>query len=123
MDFDDLEPGSQDLFDSLYDEGDPESIRTLAIEAVHTWNRLCKLNRVLTGDIDTWMTLTTVDGELRVTVDAALTAARTQAGSYRMLLEQIWRAKGGASAGEDSGGNVLTLIKGFIDEHGSSTAG
>ena len=97
MDFDGLVDGSQALFDSLFSDGDPESIRTLAIEAVRTWNRLCTLNDVVSGDAETWMRLVTDDGgEIAVTIDAALSAARTQASSYRLLLEQILRQKGGA---------------------------
>lgn len=120
MDFDDLEPGSEDLFASLYADGDPESVRTLAVEAVRTWNRLCKLDRVLSGDVDTWLTLTPADsGEIRVTVDAALSAARTQASSYRMLLEQIWRQKGGA--GQQSGGPG-DVLAGLVDD-GDADAG
>ncbi|QHB37844.1 HicA-like toxin [Gordonia phage Opie] len=116
MDFSDLEPNSEDLFASLCSDADPESVRTLAVEAVRTWNRLCKLNRLISGDVDTWMTLVTNDsGEIRVSIDAALSAARTQASSYRMLLEQIWRQKDGAGAG---GGADDDVLDGVTDEDG-----
>ncbi|QLF84811.1 terminase small subunit [Gordonia phage BBQValindra] len=114
LDFDGLEPGSKDLFDSLYATGDPESVRTLAIEAVRTWNRMCKLDQLISGDVDTWMTLVTDDsGEIRVTIDAALSAARTQASSYRLTLEQIWRQKGGAGTKPGGAGDVLA---GLVDD-------
>ena len=119
MDFDDLVPGSRELFASLYTAGDPESIRTLAIEAVRTWNRLCKLDKLVSGDVDTWMTLVTDDsGEIRVSIDAALTAARTQASSYRLTLEQIWRQKGGA--GQKSGGPA-DVLTGLVDDSDPDT--
>ncbi|QMU22514.1 hypothetical protein [Gordonia rubripertincta] len=124
MDFDDLEPGSKALFDSLFAEGDPESVRTLAIEAVRTWNRLCKLDRVISGDTDTWLSLSRNDaGDITVAIDNALTAARTQASSYRMLIEQIWRQQGGANTGAPAGGDALTLIQGFINDRGAAAAG
>lgn len=120
MDFDALEPGSRELYDSLYAEGDPESVRTLAVEAVRTWNRLCKLDRILSGDIDTWMTLVTDDGgDIKVTVDAALGAARTQASSYRMLIAQIWQHKGG-SGGAAGPGDVL---QGLADANNPGAGG
>lgn len=116
MDFTGMEPNSEELFDSLYSEGDAESVRTLAVEAVRTWNRLCKLNQLISGDVDTWMTLVTNDsGEVRVSIDAALSAARTQASSYRMLLEQIWRQKDGPGSGSGRSGDD---VDGVTDEDG-----
>ena len=116
MDFDGFEPGSEELFASLWSEGDPESVRTLAIEAVRTWTRLCKLNRLISGDVDTWMTLVANDsGDMRVSIDGALSAARTQASSYRMLLEQIWRHKDGPGGGNGAEGDDLD---GVTDEDG-----
>lgn len=116
MDFDGLEPNSAELFTSLCTDSDPESVRTLAIEAVRTWNRLCQLNKLISGDHDTWMTLVTNEsGEIRVSIDAALSAARTQASSYRMLLEQIWRQKDGA--GESAAADTDDL-DGVTDEDG-----
>lgn len=110
MDFDALEPGSQDLFDSLYVDGEPESRRTLAIEAVRQWNRLCKFDRLLSGDLDTWLTLQPKDdGTVHVYVDSVASAARTLASSYRMLIAEILRQRGDstqpvADSGDDLDG-------------------
>lgn len=124
IDFDGLEDGSEELFNSLYEDGDPESVRTLAIETVRTWNRLCKLNEIIAGDVDTWIKLSRNDaGDITVSIDNALTAARTQASSYRMLIEQIWRQKGGAKTGAPAGGDALKLIQGFINDHSSAATG
>lgn len=116
MDFDDLEPGSEELFASLWVEGDPESVRTLAIEAVRVWNRLCQLDRLLSGDEKTWLTLDRGDkGDIRVVVDGVLSSARMQAVTYRGLLASIWAQKDGAGG---AGGPDGDDLDGLTDDDG-----
>lgn len=116
MDFDALEPGSQALFDSLWVEGDPESIRTVAIEAVRVWNRLCQLDRLLSGDAETWFELARGEkGDIKVVIDGVLSAARMQAVTYRGLLGSIWAQKGGIGGAGAADGDDLD---GLTDDDG-----
>lgn len=91
---DDVESsGSEDqLLTDLCAGSDSEAVRTLATEAVRVWHRLCRLDDVLTGDVDTWTTIARADsGEISLRIDGVLAEARQQANTYRGLIAEIRR--------------------------------
>ncbi len=79
---------------SLTDPGDPPSLTVLAVEAGRIVDRLDDLDAVLSGDVDTWLTIAEGrDGEISVRIDSALTEARQQASVLRQLLAEIARRR------------------------------
>ena len=68
-----LTDDEQLLYDDLLAESESEAVRTLAAEAIRVWRRLCELDRVLSGDRETWLTITDGhDGVLAPTADAEI---------------------------------------------------
>lgn len=79
---------------SLTDPGDPPSLTVLVVEAGRIVDRLDDLDAVLSGDVDTWLTIAEGrDGDINLRVDSALTEARQQASVLRQLLVEIARRR------------------------------
>lgn len=84
----------QELVDSLTEPNDPPSLTVLVVEAGRIVDRLDTLDAVLSGDVDTWLTLAEGrEGEISVRIDSALTEARQQASVLRQLLVEISRRR------------------------------
>lgn len=85
-----LTDDEQLLYDDLLAESESEAVRTLAAEAIRVWRRLCELDRVLSGDRETWLTITDGhDGDITLRIDGALAEARQQGAAYRGLVADI----------------------------------
>ncbi|MGW5377451.1 hypothetical protein ACWESM_18595 [Nocardia sp. NPDC003999] len=93
---------ARELVDSLTGPDDPPSLAVLITEAGRIVDRLDTLDRLLSGDTDTWIRLADGrDGAISVRVDSALTEARQQATVLRQLLAEIARRQGAAPDTDD----------------------
>lgn len=87
---DEYAPDEQALYEDLLAESESEAVRTLAVEAIRVWRRLCELDRVLSGDRETWLNLADGHGgDITVRIDGALAEARQQGAAYRGLVADI----------------------------------
>lgn len=77
--------------------------RVLLEEACRIADRLERLDRVLVGDLDAWLSFDAGDGDkpVVVVVNSVLGEARQQANTLRLMLAQLKPAK--AAASDDSG--------------------
>ena len=99
----DLSEAGQVLFDSLVDEGDPESVRRLALEAGRLADRLDNLDLLVRGDVDTWAILVhkaqTDSYELKI--DAAMSEARQHATALKAIVAEVVKLKPPADGSDD----------------------
>lgn len=89
---DGLEAGGRALWSAIEDEHDLDATQMVQLEeACRAKDRLDRLNLILTGDVDSWMTLVhnlrTEDYELKI--DAALTSANATANLMKQLLAAL----------------------------------
>ena len=68
--------------------------RALAEEACRIKARLDKLEAIITGDDDSWLTVTEVAGDLEVTINRPLAEARQQALALRAVLAELRAVQG-----------------------------
>jgi hypothetical protein len=88
----DLGPGGRSLWDAVTEVHELDAGQQVQLlEACRAKDRLDRLDRVLSGDADTWMTLThrlqTEDYELKI--DAALAQANATANLMKQLLAAL----------------------------------
>lgn len=84
------------LFDDLARPSDPEHMIALATEAMRARDRFDKLDKLVTGQQSLWMRLRGGrDGDLYVSIDAALAESRQTAGLLRQLIATITRLRAG----------------------------
>ncbi|WP_082933496.1 hypothetical protein [Gordonia sp. 852002-10350_SCH5691597] len=103
MSSDALSATGERLFAELVDGSSSEAVRVLALEAARIADRLDKLDLVLRGDVDVWMTLVhdnrTEDYELRI--DDAAREARQQATVLRSLVSEVLKIRPPVEADDD----------------------
>lgn len=98
------------LVHALSSPSDPFSLEVLIIEAGRVADRLEKLDRLLSGDEDTWLRLQSGrDDVLEVRVDGVMAEARQQATVLRQLLSEIRRVRGDSAPGPDEDDPLDTL--------------
>lgn len=101
---DSLAAGGVALWTALATDAMPEHLVALLTEACRARDRLDKLDRILAGDVGTWLELRAdFDGDSTyVHVDGALLKANTTAGVLKNLLDKIPApaAKPAAKTGE-----------------------
>ena len=94
-------PG-QSLIDDLSLPGDPYALTIVIIEAARIADRLEKLDRIVSGDEDTWMRLCAGrDDVVEVRIDSALSEARQQATVLRHLIAEVRRHRAALPAEAD----------------------
>lgn len=87
-----LGAGGRSLWKSITDDHDLDAMQKVTLlEACRSKDRLDKLDEILRGDVDTWLTLThnlrTEDYELKI--DAALSQANSTANLLKQLLAAL----------------------------------
>ena len=92
-------PGGQDLFDDLSTDLDDASTSALIVEAARTKDRLDRLHRLTSGDEDAWCRVLTVEGELILKLDTAVSEQRQLTTVFRQLLAEIQRRQGDRGSG------------------------
>ena len=95
MNSDALSEGGARLYAELVGGSSSEAVMTLALEAARIADRLDKLDLVLRGDVDVWVTLVhsarTEDYEIRI--DDAAREARQQATVLRSLVSEVLKIR------------------------------
>lgn len=110
MDFGDLTADELALRESICSDSDPASVQALALEAIRVFRRLATLDRVLSGDVETWISIIEWrEGKIRLEINSVLAESARQAGVFRQLLAEIrrWRGEdgpGAAGADDDTEG-------------------
>lgn len=121
---DSLASGGRTLWDAIYDNHDLDATQIVQLEeACRAKDRLDRLDKILTGDVDTWATVMhnarTEDYELKI--DGALTQANATANLMKQLLAALRlpdaqsgkkpqrRGPRGAVAPQVPGGKVSSL--------------
>lgn len=98
------------LLEDLSLDGDSFGIGVLILEACRIADRLEKLDSLLSGDENTWLTLENGrDGVLEVRVDGALQESRQQTTVLRQLLAEIARQRGSAHPGSSDDDDLADL--------------
>lgn len=96
--------GGSALLAGLSDERDDVSTRALIVEAARAKDRLDRLNRITSGDEDTWCRIFQADGEVVLKMDTAVSEQRQLATVLRQLLAEVQRRQGDRSdEGEPDG--------------------
>lgn len=90
----DFGPGGQAIIDGLSDERDDVATTSLIVEAARSKDRLDRLNRITSGDEDTWCRVFQADGEVVLKMDTAVSEQRQLATVLRQLLAEIQRRQG-----------------------------
>lgn len=93
-----LGPGGQALLDALTAPHDDAVTSTLVLEAARTKDRLDRLNRLTSGDEDAWCRVLTVEGELVLKLDSAMSEQRQLTTVFRQLLSEIQKRQGDRGA-------------------------
>lgn len=97
-------PGGQALFDQLMVVKNDVATTALVVEAARTKDRLDRLNRVTSGDVDCWTRIFQGEGELVLKLDTAVSEQRQLSTVFRQLLAEIQRRQGDrVSDGEEDG--------------------
>ena len=104
---DDLGPGGAALWAAVTEVHELDAVqRVQLLEACRAKDRLDKLDRILSGSVDTWATLVhslrTEDYELRI--DAALQQANTTANQMKQLLAALRLPDGAGKRPQQRGG-------------------
>jgi hypothetical protein len=96
------------LLADLSRPGESYDIGVMVTEAVRVTDRLEKLDKVLSGEKSSWLSLKLGrDGQIEVKVDSALQEARAQATVLRGLLYEIHRQRAGIQSGPDDDADDL----------------
>ena len=96
-----LEMTGSDLVAELSRDDDTISVQVMIREAGRIWDRLAKLDLILSGDVATWSKVVTGrDSVIEVRVDHALQEARQQTATLLRLLAEIEKQRSGAPAGD-----------------------
>ena len=84
-------PGGREIVSELLSEQDDVSTKALIVEAARAKDRLDRLNRITSGDVDTWTRIFTGEGEFILKMDTAVSEQRQLATVLRQLLAEIQR--------------------------------
>lgn len=84
-------PGGREIVSELLSGQDDVSTKALVIEAARAKDRLDRLNRITSGDADTWTRIFKGEGELILKMDTAVSEQRQLATVLRQLLAEIQR--------------------------------
>lgn len=86
-------PGGREIVSELLSEQDDVSTKALVIEAARAKDRLDRLARITTGDVDCWTRIFAgeLEGELVLKMDTAVSEQRQLATVLRQLLAEIQR--------------------------------
>ena len=96
-----LEMTGSDLVAELSRDDDTISVQVMIREAGRIWDRLAKLDLILSGDVATWSKVVTGrDSVIEVRVDHALQEARQQTATLLRLLAEIEKQRSGVPAGD-----------------------
>jgi hypothetical protein len=86
-------PRGTRLWKAYCERADGEAGLALLEEVCRTADRLDRLDALLVGDLDSWLSLDIPpgrkDGPIELHIDSALSEARQQAGSLRQLLANL----------------------------------
>lgn len=97
--------GGQEIIDELLDEvRDDVSTRALIVEAARCKDRLDRLHRVTSGDVDSWCRIFSGEGEFVLKLDTAVSEQRQLATVFRQLLVEIQRRQGDRSGESEEDG-------------------
>lgn len=102
-----LEMTGSDLVSELSRDDDSIGVRVMIRELGRVWDRLAKLDLILSGDVATWAKVVTGrDSVIEVRVDHALQESRQQTATLLRLLAEIEKQRSGVPAadGDDSDG-------------------
>lgn len=97
---DSFDSGGQKLYDVLIREGEDTATEALIIEAARAKDRLDRLHRIVSGDVDSWVRIFNETGENVLKLDSAVSEVRQLSTVFRQLLTEIQRRQG-AEAGEE----------------------
>lgn len=106
VELDNLTRVGRELYDDLYVEGGSRALKALALEAGRMKDRLDRLDLLICGDADEWLTVTIPTGraELVLLIDNPANQARLYAGTLRQTIEAAVALRN-ADVGSVSGGD------------------
>ncbi len=96
--------GGQVLYQHLTNPHNDASTQALIVEAARTKDRLDRLNRITSGDEDTWCRIFHGEGEIVLKMDTAVSEQRQLATVFRQLLAEIQRRQGDQGSGDEEDG-------------------
>ena len=91
--------GGAALKAALEAPGDDAPTRALIVEAARSKDRLDRLNRITSGDEDTWTRIFNAEGEVVLKLDTAVSEQRQLTTVFRQLLAEIQRRQGDQRGG------------------------
>lgn len=97
-------PGGQALYQHLTNPSNDASTQALIVEAARTKDRLDRLNRITSGDEDTWCRIFHGEGEIVLKMDTAVSEQRQLATVFRQLLAEIQRRQGDQVSSDEEDG-------------------
>lgn len=107
-------PRGQRLWDELAGDGLPPLQRVLLDEACRMADRLDRLDALLEGRAESWLSVTVSDdGDLRLVIDGLLAETRQQATALRGLVAELLKAVPKGRAPARTGAAPAALPKGI----------
>lgn len=101
---DDFNAGGRALYSDLHRDSDDVATTDLIVEACRSKDRLDRLHKVVSGDVDSWTRIFNEDGgEYVLKLDTAVSEVRQLATTFRHLLTEIQRRQGDVSGGGEDG--------------------
>lgn len=97
-------PGGQSIIDDLGGGGNDAATDSLVVEAARAKDRLDRLNRITSGDEDTWTRVFQSEGDVVLKLDTAVSEQRQLATVYRQLLAEIQRRQGDRVSDDEEDG-------------------
>ncbi|WP_257202959.1 hypothetical protein [Corynebacterium cystitidis] len=83
--------GGREIIRHLLSDSDDVSTRALIVEAARAKDLLDSLNRITSGDVDTWTRVFVGEGELVLKIDTAVSQQLKAQTNLRQLLAEIQR--------------------------------